>query len=614
LKDDNLGIAGGRNIWNDRGFDARAQQMQGHKHSPHITAPTPTVPSSHTAIMDLLSNGLFPQAPTADSMLRGINRRRSHSGGITSMPPPVPTTSPPLLNSGSASTSPALPICRYYAQGFCSRGERCNFLHDEQSQQAMAMQQNAGNDQFPVQKSNKQKSKPVSSPPPMSMNLPPKVPSPVNANIRLGNGHPNGPNSGNGNNSTLGGIINSLNDLSIGHNDGRRSSVRSLSPGIGLGDLMGGSTSPQPGIPIPGRSTTPNSANGLADVFANGGSTSPNGKSDLTRQYTSIEQVIGHIYSLCKDQHGCRFLQKKLEDRDSMIVEIIFNEVYDHMTELMIDPFGNYLCQKLLEHCNDDQRLDIIEKVAPDLVKISKNMHGTRAVQKMIEYLTTPEQIAIAKKALSNHVVTLIQDLNGNHVIQRCLNRLSPQDNQFIYDSVSQAGHCVEVATHRHGCCVLQRCIDHASDSQKIQLINEIIANALVLVQDPYGNYVVQYVLDLPFPGLASRLARRFLGHIPILSTQKFSSNVVEKCLNVTDIQTRAAIIQELVEYDNLLYLLQDPYANYVIQTSLNVSEPVQHARLVEAIRPHLTSLRNTPYGKRIQNKILKESSREYYA
>jgi hypothetical protein len=332
--------------------------------------------------------------------------------------------------------------------------------------------------------------------------------------------------------------------------------------------------------------------------------------------------VIGHIYSLCKDQHGCRFLQKKLEDRDPMVVEIIFNEVYDHMTELMIDPFGNYLCQKLLEHCNDEQRLHIIEKVAPDLVKISKNMHGTRAVQKMIEYLTTPDQvtptinsiIAIAKKALSNHVVTLIQDLNGNHVIQRCLNRLSPQDNQFIYDSVSQAGHCVEVATHRHGCCVLQRCIDHASDSQKIQLINEIIANALVLVQDPYGNYVVQYVLDLPFPGLASRLARRFLGHIPILSTQKFSSNVVEKCLNVTDVQTRASIIQELVEYDNLLYLLQDPYANYVIQTSLNVSEPVQHARLVEAIRPHLSSLRNTPYGKRIQNKILKESSRDYYA
>jgi hypothetical protein len=103
--------------------------------------------------------------------------------------------------------------------------------------------------------------------------------------------------------------------------------------------------------------------------------------------------------------------------------------------------------------------------------------------------------------------VVLIKDLNGNHVIQKCLNKLAPEDNQvcsspyyrmfrayscseiqFIYNAV--AANCVEVATHRHGCCVLQRCIDHASDHQRIQLVNEITFNALTLVQDPYGNYV----------------------------------------------------------------------------------------------------------------------------
>jgi hypothetical protein len=49
-------------------FDSRAPQTT-HVHKPHITAPTPTVPSSHSALMDLLSNGLFPPAPTADSMV-----------------------------------------------------------------------------------------------------------------------------------------------------------------------------------------------------------------------------------------------------------------------------------------------------------------------------------------------------------------------------------------------------------------------------------------------------------------------------------------------------------------------------------------------------------------
>ena len=37
---------------------------------------------------------------------------------------------------------------------------------------------------------------------------------------------------------------------------------------------------------------------------------------------------------------------------------------------------------------------------------------------------------------------------------------------------------------------MLQRCIDHTSKHQRVQLVNEITYNALTLVQDPYGNYV----------------------------------------------------------------------------------------------------------------------------
>lgn len=61
----------------------------------------------------------------------------------------------------------------------------------------------------------------------------------------------------------------------------------------------------------------------------------------------------------------------------------------------IIDPFGNYLCQKLMERCTDEQRTRIVEQVSQDLVDISLNMHGTRAVQKMIEYITLPEQVCL---------------------------------------------------------------------------------------------------------------------------------------------------------------------------------------------------------------------------
>lgn len=42
-------------------------------------------------------------------------------------------------------------------------------------------------------------------------------------------------------------------------------------------------------------------------------------------------------------------------------------------------------------------------------------------------------------------MVTLIEDLNGNHVIQKCLRKFEPKDNQFIYDAVAK--HCIQVCS-----------------------------------------------------------------------------------------------------------------------------------------------------------------------
>lgn len=49
----------------------------------------------------------------------------------------------------------------------------------------------------------------------------------------------------------------------------------------------------------------------------------------------------------------------------------------------------------MLERCNNEQRTIIVDTVAPELVKIALNMHGTRAVQKLIEYLSTEQQVYI---------------------------------------------------------------------------------------------------------------------------------------------------------------------------------------------------------------------------
>ncbi|ORZ17150.1 armadillo-type protein [Absidia repens] len=325
----------------------------------------------------------------------------------------------------------------------------------------------------------------------------------------------------------------------------------------------------------------------------------------------TLDDFKGHLYELAKDQNGCRFLQRKIEDtsqNNAQAILAIYEEIHEHFVELMTNSFGNYLCQKLLERCDSQQRDKIVDIVAPDIVNISLNMHGTRAVQKLIEFLSTPDQIRKITSALNPSVVPLIKDLNGNHVIQKCLHRLSAEHRQFIYDAVSEK--CVEVATHKHGCCVLQRCIDYASASQKAQLVQEITRHALPLVQDPYGNYVVQYVLELGNPQFSDGLIRRFIGHTCYLSAQKFSSNVIEKCIRVASPDTRKLLIAEFIDPPAMEKLLRDSFANYVIQTSLDYAEADQRAELVECIRPQLASVRSTPYGKRIHGKIFRDQQR----
>lgn len=318
-------------------------------------------------------------------------------------------------------------------------------------------------------------------------------------------------------------------------------------------------------------------------------------------EYKTLEEVQGRINIIAKDQYGCRFLQRKFDEGSPGDVQKIFIEIIDHIIELMTDPFGNYLVQKLLDVCNEDQRMQIIHSTTGKgcaLVSVSLNMHGTRAVQKLIETLKTPQEISMVISALKPGVVALIKDLNGNHVVQHCLHCLSSEENQFLFDAATT--HCVEIASHRHGCCVLQRCIDYSTGVHRQRLVSVLVANALVLSQDAFGNYVVQYVLNLNIPRVTGDIILILEGNYVNLSMQKFSSNVVEKCLKLSRDEARARLIYELINSSQLGQLLQDPYANYVVQCALAVSKGAVHAALVEAIRPNLPALRSSPFAKRI--------------
>lgn len=66
-------------------------------------------------------------------------------------------------------------------------------------------------------------------------------------------------------------------------------------------------------------------------------------------------------------------------------------------------------------------------------------------------------------------------------------------------------------------------------------------------------------------------------------------------------------MIEEMLNANELERMLKDSYANYVVQTAMEYADPETKGRLVEAIRPLLPLVRQTPHGRRIQSKIMQQ-------
>ncbi len=51
--------------------------------------------------------------------------------------------------------------------------------------------------------------------------------------------------------------------------------------------------------------------------------------------------------------------QRKFDEGGASAIAIVFKELLENVVELMVDPFGNYLIQKLLDRCSEEQRLEV---------------------------------------------------------------------------------------------------------------------------------------------------------------------------------------------------------------------------------------------------------------
>ncbi|CAN6975754.1 unnamed protein product [Brassica rapa subsp. trilocularis] len=295
-------------------------------------------------------------------------------------------------------------------------------------------------------------------------------------------------------------------------------------------------------------------------------------------------------------------LQNLIAEGSRDTIDQIFDELISHVCELMTDPFGHQVFQKLMEKCTNEQITRVLEifiQQPNQFVRICGDMHGTRAIQDLIRCLSSEEQISHFMVTICHAALFLSKSTNANDVIMFCFSHFSPSQTNGLLQMIVQ--NCYQIAIDHYGSCLLQQCIGKSRQEIREPLIREIIANAMNLCVNRYGNYVVQYVLELENFQVAATLSRYLSGNYVQLSCDKFGSHAVQKCLESRQFNSRMIINELLTDIDSLLV---NPYGNYVIQTAWVVSQNDMRSELLYHINRNHPLLRCNRYGRKVLEKL----------
>ncbi|CAG7560840.1 unnamed protein product [Fusarium equiseti] len=294
-------------------------------------------------------------------------------------------------------------------------------------------------------------------------------------------------------------------------------------------------------------------------------------KNHERKQSLGISAVFGHVVEASGEQDASRFIQNKLSTARSDEKDVVFDEIGANMVPLMMDVYGNYVIQKLIEHGSQAQKARVVEAAKTHVLTLSRNSFGCRVVQKIVEGCLV-DQVAELLKEIKNpaHLKGLMQDQQGNHVIQKTVGTMPPDTVKFITEFCQNNAR--ELSMDAHSCRVVQRVLERAEETDKRILLKQLHQFMDKLITDPWGNYVAGHIIEHRGPEDRDPIFELIMKKLSEFCRNKLASHVVEKCIEFGSPAQRTRIIQQLCSSDtqDTLYLtLKDPYGNYVIASML---------------------------------------------
>ena len=305
--------------------------------------------------------------------------------------------------------------------------------------------------------------------------------------------------------------------------------------------------------------------------------------------YYIYNKLQGNFVNIIKTHRGSRIFQNYLKNTHSEIIHKIFLEVNPYLTELIIDSYANYFCKRFFNYLNQKDRIDFLLSIKDSLTKISINNIGTYPIQGIIEQIGSKNEKKIIINSIKDSISEFCYDTYGTHVLEKIISCFEEEFTEFIFEYVGN--NFLNLSNHINGICIVKKILSLTHKKEIHEKLKKITnENAFNLIQHSYGNYVIQIIIETWDINEILEILSNFHNKYSILSMLKYSSNVVERCIEKSEIILKE-YINEICSNGRIAEIMKNNFGNYVIQKALKLSINEDKKKLAEEVDKNIYKL-----------------------
>ena len=231
---------------------------------------------------------------------------------------------------------------------------------------------------------------------------------------------------------------------------------------------------------------------------------------------------------------------------------------------------------------------------------------GSREIQSILKKVTESEVDSLIAK-LSSHFSDIMIDKYGNYFSQRLIQICSPNQRVALLKSIQP--RFTEICINSFGTHPLQSLIEIVNMPKEREILLQCIeGHELELALDSKGTHVIQKFISCSSEDERGNVDKNIIKELPKMINDSFGVCVLIKLIKQTTDESIKETIANYISSNNALSFIQNPYANYVVQSLFNQNDIHLCGDIINTIVDHFFSLSMQKFSSNVVENCIRYS------